>query len=752
MSRCVLVLVGGGNVGKTTLCKRLRGVKKIEDLTKTEMTDGIDVNRVSIKSKGTTVQFTIFDFAGQKEYAHTHSLFFNDAAIYLLMYKPACVTQNHDSNRSSSTTGEERLAEFKEYLEMIDDFAPNATILVVTTHAQMSALSENQFAAERKSLQKLIDEYRSSDQRSVEIINIDSVYPESEGTGIDQLKLCLVEVATQQKGVKVQVPGSLVALEKELEQLEYKTMFSMKWTDFQNIRVKEAEEGSEINPRFFPVYRDMLLHWGSLKELSNGDLVLHPQQLADVLACVVSRKQETLNRIGLLNEGILKHNDETLRLVWGSPADTSDSGIHRVFEERLWKVDPATGRSAFLDLLYSSQLAYPLCGSDGLPLNLSIVPAMLPSSPTNFDMHADHLDLRLFNHFFSSEASGTSSNKVESLIVTFNRLPSTFLARLHVKLSPFTTVGSAWKTGFKIFKDGGAIIYQRDTNRICIVVDRDCGDRFVALKYLLQLRDGERQFASLCIKGCQLLFGDESFDLCAEKELVLSQGALTTQGAYIVKLQSVQLFLRSISHKSEYVDFSKLSNSVEIIEKHQPLQSLRDISYQFHVSHSDEAYNSTLALVERTFVLKDCIPLCFQLLGRDVDPSKFMRKLGLGALWVLLEKLPSENSFYLVPVTPMPSLMHWQVLDVPQAWIKVAIEGSITGAYNEISRIMYSALSLKNFPFMDTDNVKWKYLGLTGVVDGETLEVMSQREMKYFEEVVGGLKMSIQYKTDFLGT
>ena len=68
--RAMLILVGAGNVGKTTLVKRLKsnvtGSMKVEAR---EMTDGIDISEVKLKSlqKSTDIIFTVYDFAGQEE-------------------------------------------------------------------------------------------------------------------------------------------------------------------------------------------------------------------------------------------------------------------------------------------------------------------------------------------------------------------------------------------------------------------------------------------------------------------------------------------------------------------------------------------------------------------------------------------------------------------------------------------------------------------------------------------------------------
>jgi hypothetical protein len=44
--------------------------------------------------------------------------------------------------------------------------------------------------------------------------------------------------------------------------------------------------------------KELFCHWGMLFELSNGDLVLNPQQLADVLACVFTKDAGKVAKMG----------------------------------------------------------------------------------------------------------------------------------------------------------------------------------------------------------------------------------------------------------------------------------------------------------------------------------------------------------------------------------------------------------------------------------------------------------------------
>lgn len=80
--RATNILVGSGTAGKTALVQRLRYQSySHEGLV---MTDGVDISHFRIGQ----VKMLALDFAGQKEYAHTHAIFFKNTAIYLAVYMP----------------------------------------------------------------------------------------------------------------------------------------------------------------------------------------------------------------------------------------------------------------------------------------------------------------------------------------------------------------------------------------------------------------------------------------------------------------------------------------------------------------------------------------------------------------------------------------------------------------------------------------------------------------------------------------
>jgi tRNA C32,U32 (ribose-2'-O)-methylase TrmJ len=58
----------------------------------------------------------------------------------------------------------------------------------------------------------------------------------------------------------------------------------------------------------------LFCEWGFLHRLSNDDLVLRPEQLAQVLACVITQKEEKRSRLGHLSEGLLEQADYHVKI------------------------------------------------------------------------------------------------------------------------------------------------------------------------------------------------------------------------------------------------------------------------------------------------------------------------------------------------------------------------------------------------------------------------------------------------------
>ena len=114
-----LVLVGEGNVGKTSLVAALRG-EKFEEGRPT--THGIEISPLTVRHPSLTADMTVraWDFGGQEVYRVSHQFFLTRRALYLVVWN-ARQGQEHD--------------EVEGWLRRIRLRAgPNARTLVVATH------------------------------------------------------------------------------------------------------------------------------------------------------------------------------------------------------------------------------------------------------------------------------------------------------------------------------------------------------------------------------------------------------------------------------------------------------------------------------------------------------------------------------------------------------------------------------------------------------------------------------------------
>ncbi len=83
-----LMVLGNGRVGKTRICRKLRGEGYDESV---ESTHGISVTSALIPSSDSPEpgHLQIWDFGGQDIYHGTHALFMRSRAIFLLAWTPA---------------------------------------------------------------------------------------------------------------------------------------------------------------------------------------------------------------------------------------------------------------------------------------------------------------------------------------------------------------------------------------------------------------------------------------------------------------------------------------------------------------------------------------------------------------------------------------------------------------------------------------------------------------------------------------
>ncbi|MCG2785759.1 MAG: leucine-rich repeat domain-containing protein [Anaerolineae bacterium] len=123
-----LVLVGEGNVGKTTLLKALKS-KKGEGAPKKDerTTHGVEIDIHGLKlphpeKDGVEIQLNAWDFGGQDVYRVTHQFFFSRRSLYLLVWEPRRGVQ---------------AGQVEDWLNMIRlRVGDEARVLIVSTHCK----------------------------------------------------------------------------------------------------------------------------------------------------------------------------------------------------------------------------------------------------------------------------------------------------------------------------------------------------------------------------------------------------------------------------------------------------------------------------------------------------------------------------------------------------------------------------------------------------------------------------------------
>lgn len=436
--RARLVLVGAGYVGKTTLVSRLKG----EDfVAERNMTNGIDISEIKLNTQDNKeVTFTAFDFAGQEDYIHTHALFFQKDSIFLVLHK-------HDGINPDNIAKTER--ELENFLRMIESCAINVRVVFTLTHCE-----DKKMCWDKERMKKLIDDHPKLSfviEPTGKPFEIDS----KSGAGIDNLKKTILKEAMRNEKVKTKVPSSFFELK---EALGKENRFSITESEFNRVAKTFLAED------MIRLALDLFISWGIVYILSNKDIVLKPQKLADVLSCLFTKEDTTLAQLRSyisLWAGYLKHDSVILDAIWGK---RNKDGQYE-YPRELWS--PTKGKSTpFLDILHESGLAYPIYDSNGTPLDCSVVPAMLPSSPTKFGNFLSMKEKDMFQALFSKDDICEYIHP--TIDISFHPcLPPTLIGQLQSRVSYLALNGGAWRFGCSLqFNDAksGAIFFLSPTD------------------------------------------------------------------------------------------------------------------------------------------------------------------------------------------------------------------------------------------------------------------------------------------------
>lgn len=286
-----LVLVGEGNVGKTTLLKALKG-KKGEEAPKEgeSKTHGVEIDIQALhlphpEKDGVKIQLNAWDFGGQEVYRVTHQFFFSRRSLYLVVWQPRRNIQQ---------------AQVEDWLNMIRlRVGDEARVIIISTHCKTG---ETLARIDKPVLQQQYGDM------IVGFHEVDSLVPDQatgEMVGIAELKKVIAAEAIKLNHVGMLFNNDWKAARNELiarpePKISYSTF----------AEVCSAHKLSQIDSKTLAgIMNDLgyIVHYGDDEKLRD-EVVLKPEWLTKAIGFVLE------DRATQENDGILP--DERLLAVW----------------------------------------------------------------------------------------------------------------------------------------------------------------------------------------------------------------------------------------------------------------------------------------------------------------------------------------------------------------------------------------------------------------------------------------------------
>lgn len=219
-TRMKLMLVGQGNVGKSTLLKVLRdGKMDVKDKAKVfisgagtrKQTEGIEVEDWAPEPG---LCFSTWDFAGQEVYYNTHQFFLSQRSLYLVVFSLALALDDNN---------------ILTWLNSLQVRAPGVPVLLVGTHADDKRCTPAHLAEQSNALEAIIGKWERLYRKDIRIRIAKNTaaglcfFPVGAGaarqrnSGVLPLREALLAVARVQPCLKERVPNTYLGLEETIK-------------------------------------------------------------------------------------------------------------------------------------------------------------------------------------------------------------------------------------------------------------------------------------------------------------------------------------------------------------------------------------------------------------------------------------------------------------------------------------------------------------------------------------------------------
>ncbi|HEX7680490.1 MAG TPA: COR domain-containing protein [Thermoanaerobaculia bacterium] len=230
-----LILVGRGEVGKTSLVKRL-----VENTfsRREDRTQGIRITQWPLVVKrAEEVRMHVWDFGGQEIMHATHQFFLTDRSVYMLVL---------------DGRGGQQEAEADYWLRIITSFAPESPVLVV-----LNKIRKDPFDLNRRALQDKFPQIRAFVETDCDNAT-SKAQPGARGLGIDELRKSIARETDQLPDLRAAFPAA--------------------WFE-----IKETLSKTRKNFLSFDEYRAICLKYGEEDEGAQESLATHLHRLGIAL-------------------------------------------------------------------------------------------------------------------------------------------------------------------------------------------------------------------------------------------------------------------------------------------------------------------------------------------------------------------------------------------------------------------------------------------------------------------------------------
>ena len=313
LNEAKLILIGEGEVGKTSLLGALRGDVWVENRATTH---GVEVDIKSLvvidPESEKEITFNGWDFGGQNIYRHTHQMFFTAPAIYLAVWNPR--------------RGPEQ-CRVDEWIKMVkhracDEKRPDEKphILIVATHGGL------------KERLDYIDEQALCEEFGNLIVGFYHVDSKTE-YGLDELKQAIAQAAVNIPQVGRSVPASWKQVLDAIRQRS-ETDAWITYEQFQTLCTEQSVDLA-LAKTYAAILNELghLIHY-SADPILKDTVILKPEWLSKAISFVLEDKQVKAQN------GLFRHDH--LSELWDDPARNTNrypQHLHPVFLKLMEKFD-----------------------------------------------------------------------------------------------------------------------------------------------------------------------------------------------------------------------------------------------------------------------------------------------------------------------------------------------------------------------------------------------------------------------------